>query len=767
MRRSDWVNAAIIGAAVGAGVLFLVDRDKPTTKEQAGRAGMLLRVFRQDEVTRITIDRRGEKIELVREGDQWRLVSPRVAKSDFLAVTSLLNTLQGARAERALGKVSPSERVQLGLDAPRAKVQIAMKGITLDLALGAPATGSGGGASSMDDAGPLASYVEVAPVGEDKGGVFVVAPDVVAAIDRPADAYRDPSLLASNASTTFTKIVVKKATGPVLELERREHGTWKLLQPGVFAARANADVVDGLLRAFYELRADPFVPDTTPIQVEDAALGGILEITLVSGEKVEATFGGPCPTNPKLVVAQLKATPPSTGCVPALTTARILTPGASYADGRAFGLLPGTESAKTSEIEALTIETNGTKIVEAERRGDGLHLRVPVDEQVEKDSTDRYFGRLAAIEGAPVTPPPDLAPLGLSPPAGRAIIKRRVAAVTLGPSAADGGSELWEQVVEIGTPMPLDPAKKDGPMVVHLRRVDDGVVLRVPLAMAESIRAGAAHELRNPNLLAMSPEVITKVTTKPAGGDAIGFELERTSNLWQLLAPKGLGVDPAAASGLTRQLATLTCLRWMDKDDGTFGSAPTLVTLERDLSKAGDAGIDKTTILELGATTPDGGVMARIRGRDPVCVIPDGKRDAILRPPVDLRSVGFDASLTPRIVVTREGRTRALAFQDATKSWTDGGDAGMAEVTARKLADVVMGFRAEAVVHLGPAKKEHGFDTPLVVVDGSDGKTSKRKLVIGVPGKVANVPVYYARVDGQDVTWAILREDVERLLELL
>ncbi len=93
-KRSELVSYGLIAAAVGLAVVVVVDRDRPTTKEQVARAGMLLRVFRPDDITRISIDRRGAKVELVREGDAWKMVAPRVARTDFLAVTSLVNALR-------------------------------------------------------------------------------------------------------------------------------------------------------------------------------------------------------------------------------------------------------------------------------------------------------------------------------------------------------------------------------------------------------------------------------------------------------------------------------------------------------------------------------------------------------------------------------------------------------------------------------------------------------------------------------------------------
>lgn len=732
-RSSEYVSYGLIAAAVGLTVVAVVDRDRPTTKEQAARAGMLLRVFRPDEITRITLERRTEKVELVREGDDWKLTSPRIAKADFIAVTGFLNAMQGARSERALGQVQGSERAQLGLDAPRVRAEIAMKGVTLRLALGAPASGA-----QPEDGGALASYVEVSPYGDEKGGVFVVPADVVAALDRGSDAFREPSLLGVQ-SPQFSKVEV---AGRVT-LTRAPNGSWRL-PSGV---RASADVVDGLLIALYELKAGPFLPDTTPV---DAAKGGSVQITLVDGKKLDVSFGGACPSDPKLVVAKTGTT---TGCVPESVTTRITMPESAYPDTRAFWLLPGGETQKISEIEAITVESGGAKILDAERRGDGLHLRVPNDEQIDNASTERFLGRVAAVTGT-IVENPDLAALGLSPPAGRATIRRRMSAAMAG--ASDGGAQLSEQVVELGAPT------KDA---IHLRRLDDGVVLRVPLELAQPLRASAAHELRSPNLVSLAADSITRVHVRPEG--SISFEVARKNGVWELTKPAGFGADASTASALTANLATLLCLRWAsDKDDGSFGfdKPSVVIDVEREAKEP-----EPTTLtIELGKEVADanGGVYARVKGRDPVCVLPVGKRDPLLKPPVDYRNVSFDPTETPRIEVTRGARHRLLQYSDVTKAWKDASDAG-SDLVARKLADAIRGLRAEGLVHLGPARPEEGFDVPYLLLTGSDGAAVKKRLVVGGIGKLNDVPVHYVRIDGVDATWAVLRADIDAITSLL
>jgi len=747
VRRSEIVPWALIGCAVVLGALVVIDRDRPTTKEQASRAGLLLRVFRQEDTTRITLERKGEKIEIVRQGDAWQLTSPRVSRTEFIAVTGLLNTLQGARSERALGQVTPSERAAFGLDAPRVKCEIAMKGVTLKLALGGPATGGGADAGAGGSA-----YLEVAPYGDEKGGVFVVGADVAAVLDRGADVYRDPSLVGGTLSTTLSRIAVKGS----VELTRAPHGTWRLPS----GLRADIDVVDGLFKTLADLKADPFVDDATPVGT------GFLEASLGNGSRLELAFGGACPVHPdKLVVVQLRVPLKITGCVPKLVVERLTLPEASYLDGHALGLLYGNDTAKVAEIELLTLEAGGKKALDAERRLDGLHLRVPVDEQVDKEAADRFLVRLARIAGTVVSPAPtDLVAIGLSPVAGRLVVRRKVDPISMGPLAVpDAGGESWDQVVEIGAPVEEAKVK-----VVYLRRADDGAVLRVPAEAAELLRGSAIYELRNPNLLSgIDAQGITRVEVKAQ----TAWTLVKKDSVFQIESPPGLGADGGMAAELVKGLVSLTCLRWVDGkgDDPAYGFATpsasiTLTTTPKPGVDAGAPAGPQT--LEFGGPSTEGGVYAHVKGQESVCVLSEATRDLALRPPVDRSIVAFDAATAPRIVLTKGSTaSRTLLFSDATKAWRDGGDAGVsADPLARKAADLLVGMRAEGLAHLGAAGKDEGFDAPLLVVEGFDaaGKRTKR-LLVGAAGKLEKVPVYWVRIEGVDATYGVLREEIDKL----
>lgn len=760
-RRNEILTWSLVAATVVAGVWVFVDRGTPTTGEQSARAGMLLRVWRQDDVTRVTIVRASERTEIVREGDGWKLTAPRPAPADLIAVNSLLNAIGGARAERSVGTASEADRATFGLTKPRATVEIAMKGVTLNLTLGATET-------AQSDGGAPNSYLEVAPYGDEKGGVFVVAPEVARAIDRGAEAYRDPSLLAGRVSFSYAKIDVRTHDGGGVALARADHATWRVTSGAPFVpVRADVDAVDGLLAAFAGLKADPFVPDATPV---DVAQGGTIDLALVGGGTVSVAFGGACPANEKAVVVQLRVPETSTGCVPRIVVDRLAWPPSQYVDTHVFGLKFGALSMKTSEIEAVKIEQGGKLLLDAERRGEGLHLRAPDDEQAQKDATDRWLAKIAAMHGELIATPNDesLAKLGLSPPASVVTLRRRVDPLTLGSS--DAGPDEWEQVVEVGATT-KDETVEPARAIVHVRRRDDGAILRLDAADVGPIASTAILELRAPNLLDVSYETIVRMATTTTIPETIGWEVERatTTGAWSLVSPKSLGADAGAVSERAKTIAGLTCARWAaDRDDGSFGlSAPrATISLRRQLPNGADAAAPTDLSVDFGAPAPDG-VYARAKGRDAICVVAEGTMFALLSPPFDRTAVSFDPTDAPTIVATKGNVKRGVTFDAESKLWHDAPDAGapMGDVAARAFADAIRSLRAETIVHLGTPTADEGLATPTLVLESFDasGKRNKR-VTVGSLGKMGSTVIYFARVDGIDATYGVLRADVDKLL---
>jgi hypothetical protein len=234
--------------------------------------------------------------------------------------------------------------------------------------------------------------------------------------------------------------------------------------------------------------------------------------------------------------------------------------------------------------------------------------------------------------------------------------------------------------------------------------------------------------------------------------------------VWNIESPPGLGADPTAASRIATDLASLACIRFLDKDDGSFGAKPrATIDVERSTPPDGDAGAESKITLEIGAEAKDG-VLVRIKGHDPICVLPAEKIAAVMRPPFDSGNVHFDPSAHGRrLAVTHDKRTHSILFDDATKQWRDEGDAG-SDLVARKLGDAIHDLRATAIVRLGAPTKEEGFDAPTLVIEGFDGTTKKKTLRIGAPGPGGT---FYARVDSTDATYLVNKADVDEILKNL
>jgi hypothetical protein len=76
-------------------------------------------------------------------------------------------------------------------------------------------------------------------------------------------------------------------------------------------------------------------------------------------------------------------------------------------------------------------------------------------------------------------------------------------------------------------------------------------------------------------------------------------------------------------------------------------------------------------------------------------------------------------------------------------------------------------LRAEAAVHVGPARREEGLEKPelAITIEGPKGALPIR-FAIGRGDVFRGTNVYYARRDGVDATFVIAQSRVRPLLEL-
>ncbi|HEV8629956.1 MAG TPA: DUF4340 domain-containing protein [Thermoanaerobaculia bacterium] len=173
MRPRSLGVLALVVLALGAFVWFY-ERKLPTTAEAKAQAKKLLPGVEADEVREVVIERGGQKVRLVREGEpppttpageeemagppsEWRLTAPLAARADRTQVEGLLASLLGMEKGRTL---EHADRRQYGLEPPAARVTLvtAKARRVVDVGREIPATDERAVALAGASGGPATVY---------------------------------------------------------------------------------------------------------------------------------------------------------------------------------------------------------------------------------------------------------------------------------------------------------------------------------------------------------------------------------------------------------------------------------------------------------------------------------------------------------------------------------------------------------------------------------------------------------------------------------
>ncbi|MET0411747.1 MAG: hypothetical protein ABW217_10655, partial [Polyangiaceae bacterium] len=98
------------------------------------------------------------------------------------------------------------------------------------------------------------------------------------------------------------------------------------------------------------------------------------------------------------------------------------------------------------------------------------------------------------------------------------------------------------------------------------------------------------------------------------------------------------------------------------------------------------------------------------------------------------------------------------------------GDTSLDPGRIEDLVDTLETLRPEAAVHLGPARRGEGLEQPVLSVrverSALSGPLPPLSFVVGSRDAFHGATVFYARVSGADATFALPRDQVQRLLDL-
>ncbi len=215
-----------------------------TLKELRSR---VLIALTADQMNRVAVTHAGgSAIEIVRKGDDWKIIKPREYPADKAAVQQLLDIIAGARVAEFV-EDKPEDLEKFGLAKPALEFEVnggkdnAKQSISIGF--------------KQPEASKNAVY---ARSGEGDRPVCTIADYIVKAIDKSFDDLRDKTVLA------FDEAKVARLTligGPVsIVVERAPGDQWNVIAQGK-TAPAQPEVAASMLSQLHELKGTKIIED--------------------------------------------------------------------------------------------------------------------------------------------------------------------------------------------------------------------------------------------------------------------------------------------------------------------------------------------------------------------------------------------------------------------------------------------------------------------------------------------------------------------------
>lgn len=656
---------------------------------------------------------------------EWSLLEPFETDADALPVEKLLGTLRYATWEREVpGPLElGTESAEAGAVFTERAIELTMGKVSYRLRLG------------KDSVSPPGSrYLEVTS-GAAPSHVYVVKKGLVEALFVEGEAFRGRQIVPYRKSSV-ERLTLSSAAG-VRRLKRvGADFHFDGMQEEQRAERAS---VERIFVALARAVAQPFLD----VEVAKAALSvdASVRVSLQpSAEKAEASleFGGTCPTDPQKTVAVRHVPEPLAGCVERSVLLGLREPAGTLIDRGLFGL-------NADEVEVVRLE-EGEQVLDFARDGEGFTLRQPRSVALDADAAKDRVARILGIVGE--------VQLGRAKPRGGD--KFAAALVTL-ESSSRLGQEPIKETVRVGPPL------SDGSRYVF--RDADGAVLRVSAEDAIALRADATLLKQNQVFdYAIKDVRRVKVVAGP-----VRQTLDRTANgALSLSEPPGYAVDGGLAVDLIDQLRTLRALRWVSDRTATgFGLEKPRAELQLNVEVEGQP-IERT--LRIGRSAP-GGYYASV-DRDPGVFVAPHAIERLLGTWLFDRSVfAAERDSIVELTLKAEGRGSISLRRVAGQLTLQKGSTPLDDARLDDLLETIESLRPEAAVHTGPATPGEGLRRPIL--SGFIRRQSPQdiglppiRFNIGSRDSFHDASIYYARHASVNATYALPREQVQRLLDL-
>lgn len=741
MNRSTIILAAVAGLLLAYILIF--ERDTVTTHELELREGRVLPRFIRKRVSRIEIERAGEKLVLERKpapelDDQlgiWRMLAPVKADADQEAVETLLGELEWMDARRRLTDIGAEDRKRFGLSSPRVRVGYQVGKEHGQLLLGAE--------SPMGDG----HYVQA----DDPAVAFVVGKDLFEALDHPAAHYHTKELHSGLLLATVNHMKITLA-GHRLAFERRDGRMW-LTAPQVGWADETrlytfTDTLDRLVATRYvgerpkgeegmarygldrPTTLDAVIDKRTLIEGKDGAKDTFDNRTL------RLRVGAPCEGHPDeryFTAEDIGGTRPIL-CVALAELQPALDALAQPREERLLTLRP-------ERIGAIELAEGGQRL-RVERRADGWHYRLERkgeakrEGEAEQGSVEAWLGLLGAARahafdqgaasGGPVGAPDISARFELK--AGQGTKAEAVSAVELA---------VFERA--------------DAVMV---RRGDEPELLAFDQGIVTPLRASVAR-FRSHKLLALPETALVALTiTRDGAQESL---VRAPGGALTVVRPIETPADSILGPEVVRQLTALEAAQFVSDAPAPEHGLPTgaaRASLSVRFKVASDGGEAAEHRLAIGAPAePLGGFYAQF-DRDPAVFVlpaqlveklrrPLASRTALSVPLADLKSLSIDGD-GRRCELAATGTEGAFAFAGQPVS-----------ATAKAVAEALATLRVDTLLPYGTPPPQRRVRLELVRADGAP-----RAITIGAQAEDGHYP---AQLDGLALVYGLSQDQYASL----
>lgn len=728
--KKNTSNLVIFAALFAAGGYLLATGESKRSNETCGELGTRkLNVWcalRSEKLTEMDFDREGVQFKLKRassepdagDGRLWRLEQG--GKSDLadsFSVDKAMSAIEFAGVQRRIKK-EEVDRAAFGLDRPRLRLTLVMGGLRTTLLAGGPAP-------RPDDS----IYIDV------DGDVSVVKKEALSTIDVPPDMFRTrtvvPYLSSDLRSMQFS------FEGQSYTLDKLAGLTWKLASGELAGTRVDRFVLDRMLGAFADLKADHFLDEPAARKAQQGAPSVTIGMTPADASKPrgEFTVGGPCPDHPDEVVVIRTAPTPLFVCSGKGNLDALRRGSDQLVDGRVF-------SMREDEIEEVLLE-QGDRKLEVVRKGSSWKQRAPVEADVAAEQAKGLLKALAGTRGE-----------GLSRKAPEGF--EAVARVTIR-GAKESEETRPPEVLELGKP------DKDGS--VPVKRAHDGAFLTIDRDEARPFLPRTTA-LRSVKLIDHPIDRIRKIRVH-AGGELLQSLERHPEGNWTLHAPKGYSIDIGVAADITESLMRLSADRWVaDRDDGSFGLTRPRYKIELDVDGGEDAGA-KGYLLELSEPTA-AGLYGKLQGVEGVFMVGRQLERTLTSLAIDLGPFMLGPDDVEQLTFRRPGEAELVLVAKKDQLRAPEGKPELPQPKLDAIKASLNDMRAESVVHLGGPRKEEGLDRPALEIQARLTRGGKSaRLLFGASDVLRGASIFYARREGIDATFAIPAARVRALLAAL